>query len=1020
MSPVGPPTAPARTLSLITTHRPLLLATVAVLALVATLALTLTGGGSAGAETVSILPSAASCSNSSETDDTPRACSASAGMLAPGGGSAIVETDNAGTGQGDDDLQVVFSLGGVDPGRVIGASLQVGSSQSGAAGTIQLGGPQISDTNYGSVPATGGSTSNGALRNAVTAAAGGSLTVWLQVACNGSSNDCGANVDSVRLNVELEDLTPSVSLLVSDSANRSGAQALAGADLDGNTYVFVGPAGGINQVRFFLDDPGRTSPVQIENQGPFDFAGTSGGSANPWNTDSVATGSHTIAAEVNFSNGTSTVLNATFNTGDPAPTPGNPALLVSGSPNRSNSQALNGANLTATAYIHVSPSDGINRVRFFLDDPALNSADKVENNPPFDFGGTNGNGSAAAWNPGSVSSGAHTMHAEVRFSNGTTSILSANFTTGGGATPTPTPSPTPTATPPPPSNQDVFVSTSSNRSNPAVLDGQSFNQNIFVFVLTGDGVQQARFWLDDRDRSGPADRVENIFPFDFAGGSPSQAGALRAGDLSEGTHWITVELDIAGAGTQVVEGSFTVPGGGGGGGTTVPPGAIRINPGQSIQNAVNSNPAGSVFVLGSGVHRMQTVVPKNNNQFYGEPGAIMNGSRILTNWTNAGGGDYYVGGQTQQTTRKGGCQFLPDGTRLISCKYAEQVFVNGTPLAQVFSRGELNGSNFYFDYDANRIYIGQNPGGKFIETSVQQHAFNGGGTGVIIDGIIIEKYSTRAQQGAIHPARGWTIRNNEVRYIHGTGIRISTDSRILDNHVHHNGQLGIGGVGNNVLIQGNEVSFNNTERFLVDWEGGGIKVAVSRDVTFRDNYVHRNDGRGIWTDLDVVDALVEDNLVEWNNHEGIKHEISWDAIIRDNLVRFNGTKFAVQLWGAQILLQNSQNVEVYNNEVWVSSQGGDGIGMVQQNRGSGALGPWLSRNNNVHHNEIHHQATKGNNGLAGGCQASANNRFNFNTYYAPSAYFTTAALFEMCGPKRTWSQFLAGGWEANGVAIPTD
>jgi hypothetical protein len=110
-------------------------------------------------------------------------------------------------------------------------------------------------------------------------------------------------------------------------------------------------------------------------------------------------------------------------------------------------------------------------------------------------------------------------------------------------------------------------------------------------------------------------------------------------------------------------------------------------------------------------------------------------------------------------------------------------------------------------------------------------------------------------------------------------------------------------------------------------------------------------------------------------------------------------------------------VEVYGNEVWVHSSGGDGIGMVRQNRGSGPNGEYTTANNNVHHNEIHHQTTTGNNGLAGGCNSGLNNRMNNNTYYAPSNYFTQAR-FEMCGPLRTWNQFRAGGWEANGTAVP--
>jgi hypothetical protein len=41
--------------------------------------------------------------------------------------------------------------------------------------------------------------------------------------------------------------------------------------------------------------------------------------------------------------------------------------------------------------------------------------------------------------------------------------------------------------------------------------------------------------------------------------------------------------------------------------------------------AVNAAPEGTTFMPKSGVHRLQTVTPKNGNTFLGEPGAILDG-----------------------------------------------------------------------------------------------------------------------------------------------------------------------------------------------------------------------------------------------------------------------------------------------------------------------------------------------------------------------------------------------------------
>ena len=57
---------------------------------------------------------------------------------------------------------------------------------------------------------------------------------------------------------------------------------------------------------------------------------------------------------------------------------------------------------------------------------------------------------------------------------------------------------------------------------------------------------------------------------------------------------------------------------------------IFISPGQSIQDAVDANPAGTTFHIKAGIHRLQQVKPKDGDKFIGEPGAILSGSKILS------------------------------------------------------------------------------------------------------------------------------------------------------------------------------------------------------------------------------------------------------------------------------------------------------------------------------------------------------------------------------------------------------
>ena len=238
--------------------------------------------------------------------------------------------------------------------------------------------------------------------------------------------------------------------------------------------------------------------------------------------------------------------------------------------------------------------------------------------------------------------------------------------------------------------------------------------------------------------------------------------------------------------------------------------------------------------------------------------------------------------------------------------------------------------------------------------------------------------------------------------------------RVLNNYIHSNGQIGVGGLGSHVLVQGNEIAYNNTAGFLEEWEAGGTKFVLSDGLVFRDNWVHHNIGRGVWTDIDVINALITDNLVEWNTRGGIVHEVSFAARIVDNTSRYNGLGLDVWVWGAQILVQNSSDVEVSGNLVTVSAFGGNGIAIVNQRRGSGIRGRYVSERVSVTNNTIRHLGVAGSNGAPNGC-ASSENLFDGNTYEALGAWFKLAN-FEWCG-LLTWDEFQELGHEPAGTAV---
>jgi hypothetical protein len=103
-------------------------------------------------------------------------------------------------------------------------------------------------------------------------------------------------------------------LLVSSSPDRSSPGPLSGRAVLGRIYVFVPGTEDARRVRFFLDDPGaRRRARHVATKRPFDFVGRLRSKrARPFEVDALSGGRHTITASVEFRNGRTTTLQASF------------------------------------------------------------------------------------------------------------------------------------------------------------------------------------------------------------------------------------------------------------------------------------------------------------------------------------------------------------------------------------------------------------------------------------------------------------------------------------------------------------------------------------------------------------------------------------------------------------------------------------------------------------------------------------------------------------------------------------
>jgi parallel beta-helix repeat protein len=439
-----------------------------------------------------------------------------------------------------------------------------------------------------------------------------------------------------------------------------------------------------------------------------------------------------------------------------------------------------------------------------------------------------------------------------------------------------------------------------------------------------------------------------------------------------------------------------------------------IYPGQSIQAKVNAYPGGTTFTLKAGIHRQQSIAPKTGNVFIGESGAVLSGARLLTAFTRQGG--YWVAsGQTQQGERRGVGNCAPAYPR---CPYPEQLFINNVLLKHVSSLGAVGPGSWYFDYTADKIYFVDDPRGKKVETSVTPRAFDSYASNVTIRGLIIEKYANPAGRGVIgHVAAGpgWVVEDNVIRWNFGVGIKTNTNLRARRNKILSQGHMGISGSGDDVLVEDNELAWNNTAGFTMGWEAGATKFVRTNRLIVRGNFSHHNHGPGLWTDIDNINTLYENNRVEDNDWRGIFHEVSYKATIRNNICRRNGFKLPTDRAispadGAGILISNSPNVEIYGNTLEGNK---NGIMGLETTRATGKYGATDIKYLYVHDNTV----TQPTGRAAGLVQNIGSNAIytSQNNRYAENVYdIGTGTRYKWMNKDVTAAQWRAYGQDVTG------
>lgn len=327
-------------------------------------------------------------------------------------------------------------------------------------------------------------------------------------------------------------------------------------------------------------------------------------------------------------------------------------------------------------------------------------------------------------------------------------------------------------------------------------------------------------------------------------------------------------------------------------------------------------------------------------------------------------------------------------------------------------------------------YVGQ-PGATLDGGGTAIHAFLGGGDNVMIQNLVIQNYNAPIQDAPVSncasQSSNWIIANNEIARNGNAGVLVcGSGTHVVANYLHDNVEEGYactggrGFGGSNISITDNEIAHNNpTGAVDPQFEAGGGKCTGTTNLVTSYNYVHDNHGPGIWTDIDNQTTDVEFNRVENNWSGGIFHEISWDAVIAHNLVHNNANALYCTgwLWCGEIQIAasggvNEKTVEIFNNAI-TSAPPGNGLVLIQQERGTGLYGTHLVQNVHFHENCVDMSAGGNTGGVTdngdNGLFSTQGNTFNYDEY---TSYVASAFWWNNSTGNLPW--FQSQGQELNG------
>jgi hypothetical protein len=369
-----------------------------------------------------------------------------------------------------------------------------------------------------------------------------------------------------------------------------------------------------------------------------------------------------------------------------------------------------------------------------------------------------------------------------------------------------------------------------------------------------------------------------------------------------------------------------------------------VQAGVNKANSLNQQGIGVKLIVNSGVYRESVNIGNYRTtgatftlQAAVAGTAVISGSDVLSGWYVSGG--IYTKGWAYPVSS---CS-VPGGWPTTFAPIAlrtEMIFVNGVPLTQVTSWGDMKPGTFFLNTTYKVLHIdppaGVNMSTALVEAAVRPTTFAiENRTNVVLRGLVFQHASDciNTTGANIYSSNNVLVDSVQARWNNwgGLGIYSSTNVTIQNSVASYNGGVGFhGNKDQNLLFSFTESDYNNwrgAQAALYDWGMGGTKLMLTRNTTIQNHFSYNNQAQGLWFDTDNKNVTVDSATLSGNVQAALQIERNQGPLTLQNSLLCSSGAGVNVLTSTGLTIQNNT---FYNNsgtnknqaEIFIAGQAG--------------------------------------------------------------------------------------------------